>query len=145
MSSCEIYDTKKNIWTKGPSLNVCRANVSCTVVDNCCWAVGGFNGKQFLNNCEYLDVKNNEWTTFLKKNLNGNIKLSKENTLTDLDQLNESVDKIQLNDESKKDQFKPESTNGDRKEFKSLEFKKSKEPLIEVEGEKMDETTIDNL
>lgn len=133
LASCEIYNPKENTWSKGPSLQICRANVGCTVVDNCVWCVGGFNNGKFINTAEFLDVRNNEWTSFtqLKRDLNGNLRLLKEDTLTNLDQLNESVQKLNAGDEKEKDQ---PSTNGDnRKEMKS------KEPLIEVEGEKMDE------
>lgn len=105
------------------------------------------SGKQFLNTCEYLDVKNNEFTNFLKKDVNGNLKLVKENTLTnednDVKQMNENVDKMKIKDEEIKNDAKLK--NGDRIDLKmASEFnninKKSKEPLIlEVEGEKMDE------
>ena len=126
LCSCEIYNPKEKTWSKGPSLQICRANVACTVVDNCVWCVGGFNGKQFQSTAEYLDIKNNEWTSFthLRRDVNGNLKLRKEDTLTNL---NESVNKLRLCDSE-------QLTNGDaRKEMNS------KEPLIEVEGEKMDQ------
>lgn len=31
------------------------------------YAVGGFDGKSFLNSIEYLDEKSNEWTAFVPK------------------------------------------------------------------------------
>lgn len=93
-----------------------------------------------MNTCEYLDVKNNEFTNFLKRDVNGNLRLVKEKTLTNDDQqLDDSLNKMKIRDEEarKDDQL----NNGDRKDSKLIaEFKKSKEPLIEVEGEKMDET-----
>jgi len=131
LASCEIFDPKENTWSKGPSLQQCRANVAVTVVDQSIWVIGGFNGKQFLNTCEYLDVKNNEFTNFLKKDMNGNLKLMKEKTLTNEDdvELNDRLNSMKIRDEEVKQESQ---TNGDRKESR-------KEALIEVEGEKMDE------
>ena len=139
LASVEVYDPASNTWlNNAPSMNSCRANVAVSVVNDTIFAVGGFTGKQFLNNCEYLDIKNNEWTTFLKKNVNG-LKLVKENTLTDLNQLNTN-DRMKLN---KLKNQESNSNHGDRKEQKSTEFKKSKEliEVIEVEGEKIEDET----
>lgn len=89
---------------------------------------GGFSGKAFLQTVEYLDTKNNEWTTFLKKDVNGNLKLVKDRTD---DQLDDDLNKLKVRDDERKQNIKQEMMNGK---------KSSKEPLVEVEGEKMSET-----
>lgn len=79
LCSVEIYDPLKDEWTFGKPMTVARANVGAVVVGNKLYgkfegknffllkhlfiAVGGFNGKAFLNTIEYFDFDNNEWTT----------------------------------------------------------------------------------
>ena len=44
LATTEVYDPRMNLWTVGPNLTTCRANVSATVVGDRIWAVGGFSG-----------------------------------------------------------------------------------------------------
>ncbi len=55
LSSVEIMDLKEGTWTQGPSLISPRANVGLVAIGEAIYAVGGFNGKAFLNSIECLD------------------------------------------------------------------------------------------
>ena len=46
-------------------MTFCRGNVGVALVNDKLWAVGGFSGKSFLNNVEFLDPVTDEWTTYL--------------------------------------------------------------------------------
>ncbi len=46
-------------------MTTCRANVAIAMVNERLFAVGGFNGKSFLNSVEFLDPETDEWTSFL--------------------------------------------------------------------------------
>ena len=46
-------------------MTFCRANVSVATVNDRLWAVGGFNGKDFLKTVEFLDPNSDEWTNIL--------------------------------------------------------------------------------
>ena len=47
-------------------LSIPRANCGVAVLENKLFAVGGFNGKKFLDTLEYLDVEHNdEWCSYL--------------------------------------------------------------------------------
>lgn len=67
LCSVEVYDAQTNSWSMGPALTSCRANVGVAVVGGRLFAVGGFNGKAFLNTVEFLDGRTNEWTSFVAK------------------------------------------------------------------------------
>ena len=49
----------------GPTMTFCRANVSVAISNDRLWAVGGFNGKDFLKTVEFLDHNSEEWTNIL--------------------------------------------------------------------------------
>lgn len=68
LCTVEIYDPRMNLWTSGPNMTSCRANVSANLVDDRIWAVGGFSGKNFLSTIEYLDPVRDEWTTYIARN-----------------------------------------------------------------------------
>ena len=66
LNSTEIYDRKTGSWVLGPMLSVPRANVGVAVLENKLFAVGGFNGKKFLDTLEYLDIGHtDEWCSYL--------------------------------------------------------------------------------
>ena len=66
LNSTEIYDRKSGSWVLGPMLSVPRANVGVAVLENKLFAVGGFNGKKFLDTLEYLDIcHSDEWCSYL--------------------------------------------------------------------------------
>jgi len=73
LSSVEILDLNdpQASWRPGPPLNMSRDNVRAVVVatndGDRLYAVGGFNGKSFLNSIEYLDEAVNEWKTAVLK------------------------------------------------------------------------------
>ena len=52
MCTTEVLDMVENAWHPGPTMTFCRGNVSVAVVNDQLWAVGGFSGKNFLNNVE---------------------------------------------------------------------------------------------
>lgn len=68
MCTTEVLDMVENAWHPGPTMTFCRGNVSVAVVNEKLWAVGGFSGKNFLNNVEFLDPAKDEWTTYLPVN-----------------------------------------------------------------------------
>ena len=66
LNSTEIFDRKSGSWVLGPMLSVPRANCGVCVLENKLFAVGGFNGKKFLDTLEYLDTEHkDEWCTYL--------------------------------------------------------------------------------
>lgn len=65
MCTTEVLDMTENAWHPGPTMTMCRANVGVAMVNDRLWAVGGFTGKTFLNNMEFLDPITDEWTTYL--------------------------------------------------------------------------------
>ena len=68
MCTTEVLDMVENAWHPGPTMTFCRGNVSVAVVNDQLWAVGGFSGKNFLNNVEFLDPVKEEWTSYLPVN-----------------------------------------------------------------------------
>jgi influenza virus NS1A-binding protein len=65
LSSVEIYDMSTQTWSVGPSLNTPRANVGVAVLNGRPFAIGGYNGKTFLDTVEYLMEDGHEWTLFM--------------------------------------------------------------------------------
>ena len=66
LNSTEVYDPDNHSWSLGPSLNSLRANCGVAALDGCLFAVGGFNGKKFLNTMEYLDFsKDGFWLSHI--------------------------------------------------------------------------------
>lgn len=63
LNTVEIYDFATRKWSKGPNLSTPRANVRLVTLGNGIYAVGGFNGKNFLNTIEYLELGGDEWRT----------------------------------------------------------------------------------
>ena len=65
MCTTEVLDAVENAWHPGPTMTFCRGNVGVALVNDTLWAVGGFSGKTFLNNVEFLDPTKEEWTSYL--------------------------------------------------------------------------------
>ena len=61
-TTCFVVENK---WSVGPTMTFCRANVAVALVNERLWAVGGFNGKDFLRSVEFLDENSEEWTNIL--------------------------------------------------------------------------------
>lgn len=66
LNSTEYLDRKTGMWVLGPILSIPRANCGVAVLENKLFAVGGFNGKKFLDTLEYMDVgHSDEWCSYL--------------------------------------------------------------------------------
>lgn len=65
LSTVEIFDMETQTWSHGPNLSVPRANVGLAVHNSRLFAIGGFNGKDFLDSVEYLAPDKDEWCCFL--------------------------------------------------------------------------------
>lgn len=78
LNSVEVLDLTdpQAAWRPGPPLNTPRDNVRAAVVSTDdgerIFAVGGFNGKSFLNSIEFLDEATHEWRTTVLKQTSAN-------------------------------------------------------------------------
>ena len=64
-STMEIYDTKTNEWTNGPSMNTARSYFGCTVANGKIYVFGGYNNGGYLNIVEIFDPnagQSGQWT-----------------------------------------------------------------------------------
>lgn len=61
LNTTEIYDPENHTWSLGPTLCTHRANCGVVVIHDMLFAVGGFNGKKFLNSMECLDLRRSEY------------------------------------------------------------------------------------
>jgi N-acetylneuraminic acid mutarotase len=70
LKSVEIYDIINKRWSVGPDLNVARTNVAIAFIGDILFAVGGFDGKAFLKNIEYLNCNDtsNGWSMYHRQN-----------------------------------------------------------------------------
>jgi len=62
--SVEIFDFMTGSWSSGPSLTTPRANMGVAVIRRRLFAVGGFSGKAFLDNLEFLGGDEEQWCAF---------------------------------------------------------------------------------
>jgi len=62
--SVEIFDFVSGSWSSGPSLSTPRANMGVAVIDWRLFAVGGFSGKAFLDNMEFLSDDGEQWCAY---------------------------------------------------------------------------------
>lgn len=62
MSSVEKYDTENKIWEQVAPIQKARSTLSLTVLDGKLFAMGGFDGENFLNIVEVYDPETNAWT-----------------------------------------------------------------------------------
>jgi influenza virus NS1A-binding protein len=65
LSTVEIFDPATYQWSFGPTINMPRANVGVSVIQDRLFAVGGFSGKLFLNNIEYLSADCKQWCMYV--------------------------------------------------------------------------------
>ena len=63
LKSVEVLES--NNFILGPQMSIGRANVGVVAYSNRLYAVGGFSGKKFLDTFEYLDVKSEEWCSYM--------------------------------------------------------------------------------
>ena len=73
LTSVEIFDPVASVWSVGSSLNMARANVGLALYSKHLFAIGGYNGKTFLDSVEYLVENGHEWTLFMptEQHMNG--------------------------------------------------------------------------
>lgn len=64
LRTVEILDPSARSWTQGPGLSIARANCGVARYRERLFAVGGFNGRKFLDSMEYLDLELNEWCSY---------------------------------------------------------------------------------
>jgi influenza virus NS1A-binding protein len=64
-NTIEIYEPENDVWTYGPSMGVPRVNVAVAVVGRRLYALGGFNGKVFMDSIEFLDLDVGEWSSYV--------------------------------------------------------------------------------
>ena len=62
--SVEIFNVVTGSWSSGPNLGIPRANMGVAVAHGRLFAVGGFSGKAFLNDMEYLNVDGDQWCAY---------------------------------------------------------------------------------
>lgn len=58
----EVYDAHANVWNQLPSMNRHRNNASLCTLQNCIYAVGGFDGYFYLSSVERFDPREGKWT-----------------------------------------------------------------------------------
>ena|SRR6218665_34026 len=56
------YDCKTDTWTLVAPISSPRDAVGVCVLGDRLYAVGGYDGQQYLNDVESYDAQNNEWT-----------------------------------------------------------------------------------
>lgn len=61
-----MYDPAKNEWKMMGSMTVPRSNAGFATVGNTIYAVGGFDGNEFLNTAEVYNLESNEWSAYTK-------------------------------------------------------------------------------
>ena len=92
LSSVEIFNVSTQSWTNGPQMSTARCNVGVANACQSLYAIGGFSGRDFLNNAEFLDDdRSSEWTTSLRVDhglANDDSGLSDSGSPTSEDQLN---------------------------------------------------------
>ncbi|XP_072024205.1 kelch-like protein 28 [Amphiura filiformis] len=59
-SEMERYDPRQNLWSKMAPMHDARAYFASVVLNNCIYAIGGFNGR-WLNTVEKYDPQTNRW------------------------------------------------------------------------------------
>jgi len=62
--SVEVFDFVTGCWSAGPSLSTPRANMGVAVVHRRLFVVGGFSGKAFLDNMEFLSEDAEQWCAY---------------------------------------------------------------------------------
>jgi len=62
--SVEVFDFVTGSWSSGPNLTTPRANMGVAVAHRRLFAVGGFSGKAFLDNMEFLSDDGGQWCAY---------------------------------------------------------------------------------
>ena len=62
LKSAEVYCPVRNQWDKISDMNCSRSDFASTVYNQAIYAIGGFNGDEYLNSIEKYDVASNNWT-----------------------------------------------------------------------------------
>lgn len=60
--SMERYDTLTGVWSSCPAMNTRRRYCRLAVLDNCIYAVGGFDSTNYQASVERFDPRVGEWT-----------------------------------------------------------------------------------
>ncbi len=61
LNAAERYDPVKNEWEKIADLNIPRRALSAVALPDGIYAIGGFDGQNYLSSIEKYDENNNEW------------------------------------------------------------------------------------
>lgn len=61
----ERYDPKTDTWTIVAPISSARDAVGVCLLGDRLYAVGGFDGQQYISAVESYDAQNNEWTKVL--------------------------------------------------------------------------------
>uniref|UniRef100_A0A1B0AAB2 Kelch-like protein diablo n=1 Tax=Glossina pallidipes TaxID=7398 RepID=A0A1B0AAB2_GLOPL len=63
LSTVEVYDPRKNIWTQGSAMNCKRSAVGVAALNDCIYVCGGYDGVTSLNTVECYCPKTDIWKT----------------------------------------------------------------------------------
>lgn len=61
-----MYDPTRNEWKVMGNMTSPRSNAGIAAVGNTIYAVGGFDGNEFLNTVEVYNLESNEWSPYTK-------------------------------------------------------------------------------
>ena len=59
--SCDRYDAKTDTWTQVAPISSARDAVGVCLLGDRLYAVGGYDGQQYLSEVEAYDAQSNEW------------------------------------------------------------------------------------
>jgi hypothetical protein len=59
--SVERFDPREGLWTQIPAMGSKRGSLSATVLNGKLYALGGFDGTNFLNTVEIFDPRGHAW------------------------------------------------------------------------------------
>jgi influenza virus NS1A-binding protein len=63
LSSAERYDTDTGKWELIAPMKEARRALTAVALPDGIYAIGGYNGKEYINSVERYDPINNEWVT----------------------------------------------------------------------------------
>lgn len=61
LKSFEYYDIKSNCWCKLEEMNQCRKGLSAVFMPDGIYAIGGYDGCQYLKSVEKYDFEIKKW------------------------------------------------------------------------------------
>merc|ERR1712226_1315621 len=89
-------------WSRIADLHVGRFQAAVIAFHDRLWAVGGFNGKDFLKTVEFLDHNSEEWTNILTIDE----KTDARNTLEGVESIEKTVDTLVImGDDNREENF----------------------------------------